>query len=140
MRWLPLVLVLLVAAGCDDDLNSKPDLVVQEVAVSNPTPVASQTVTLTFGITNQGDIDAGAFTWRLDRSGSGTIREERYGGVWSNHTSDPIVVSLNEAAGTYTYTIVLDALNEVDEDDDDHIGEANNMTTVTITFSPAGSG
>ncbi len=139
MRRLALLPLVLLLVGCGDTTPRYPDLAFTDgVEVTPEDPVANDTVTLTFRVTNLGPRNAYASTWLVFRSGVGLIASGRLPELYRNQVSLPQVVTLVEIPGTHSYTIVLDADHEVDEGE--FGGEANNERTIIITVAPVSAG
>jgi hypothetical protein len=150
---LPLTAAALLVTGCSVDEDGHPDAGFSAAPVASGPVMVGSTATIEATITNQGT-GAVAIPWEVRRGtsvlASGTTRK-----LTTGETS-PISVLISEAAaGVYTYTVILDPQNRLDEEshtervrlDDgsyeivERGGEGDNQAAVTVTVTvPVGAG
>ena len=117
-------------------IGRSPDLVVESPSVSNATPAAGDTVTLSVTVRNRGDAQSGGTTLRYYRSSNETITQDdaevgtdAVGALPSGDTSEASIdLRVPLVAGTYHYGACVDPLAEESDGDNNCTGPA----TITI--------
>ena len=104
---------------------ARPDLVVDAITYSPPTPTLGSTVTFQVTVRNQGSASAGSFVLRLQ--GAASYQDATVSSLAAG-ASTMRTFSLPLSTSPETFTAIADANGQVSESD-----EANNTRPVTIT-------
>ena len=120
-------------------VSAAPDLVVESPSVSDSSPDAGATFTLSATVRNQGDGSSGATTLRYYRSTDATITTrdtqvgtDAVGALSASGTSDEsIVLTAPGSAGTYYYGACVESVTG----ESDTTNNCSSAVTVTVTVS-----
>ena len=136
----PEIEAILVEAGAVNTVSSAPDLVVNTPTVSDSSPDAGASFTLSATVRNQGDGGSSSTTLRYYRSTDGTITTsdtsvgtDSVSNLGASESSDEsISLTAPDSAGAYYYGACVDAVSG----ESDATNNCSSAVTVTVSSAP----